>query len=74
MAITNKDYKIKAVNLEEVVSGLMNIECLLMGIEGIVDRGDLGEVELEVIRAAVERGRHMKDKITEALPGKGDSP
>lgn len=72
--IASKGYKINAANLKEVVEGLNNIECLLMGIEDIADRGSLGEVEQEIVRAAVHRGLQMKDKVTLALPGKGDSP
>lgn len=64
----NKCYEINAEKLEEITCGLRSIECLLMGIEDIVDRGGRGEVDQEVIRAAVERGLALKTKVAEALP------
>ena len=57
--------------LGTVVRSLMDIESLLIGIDQIVN-GNVDAPEVELIKAAVERGLRLKNAASEALPNDGD--
>lgn len=57
--------------LGTVIRSLMDIESLLIGMGQMV-KGDIDAPEMELIKAAIERGLHLKHAASAALPDDGD--
>jgi hypothetical protein len=57
---------------QTVKDRLMDIDCLFIAIEEMIDRDSLEEPDLEVLRAIAQRGRRLESEAMESLPNGGD--